>query len=75
MLFYKPVIGEPVRRLLTNLPNQIIRPSVPSHFAEASMKGRLTALALYPKAPDLDGYSHHSCDQIRGVHGLLYFIN
>jgi len=38
MLFYKPVISEPVRRLLTNLRNQIIRPSVPSHFAEASMK-------------------------------------
>ena len=48
---------------------------MPSHFAEASMEGRLTALVLHPKGPDLDGYSHYSCDQIRGVHGLLYFIN
>ena len=75
MLFYKPVIDQPVRRLLTNSQNQIIRPSMPSHFAEASMEGRLTALVLHPKEPDLDGYSHYSCDQIRGVHALLYFIN
>ena len=75
MLFYKPVIDQSVRRLLTNSRNQIIRPSMPSHFAEASVEGRLTALVPLPKRPDLDGYAHYSCDQIRGVHGLLYFIN